>query len=180
LGRQKANAYLSRLGFLKTQNISVFLRPSDFKTASTALLADQQLIFIDGELDFRATHKRYNITIATEQEKKAFEAAFARATSSAVPAIPNPVPLVGRPRSRGRQSDYGRVYSGPGVSSRDSEGAYGYSYSDTKAPAGVPKKLPKETILQKKESIQASPPPPMAESHSDVNETPSQEQQEEK
>lgn len=199
LGRRKANAYMSRLGFLKNQNIPVFLKPDGFTSPPTALLIDDKMITIDGDLDFRANYRKFTISLASANDAKTFEAAFAKAANVAIPAHADPVPMVGR--DRGGRSKY---YSGPPpaavsqekaapapgaavtrgkryrppmgsakYSDEEMQGSYGYNYNDKKAPQGVPKLLPKQPLYQKLEEQRSKAPPPGSESKdlsSDVKE----------
>ena len=178
LGKKKANAYMSRLGFLKNQNIPVFLRPESFVTAPTAILVDDRLLTIDGDLDFRANYRKFTVTLASVADAQAFEAGFSKAANVGIPARAEPVPLVGRD-SGGRSPSYRGATSSASASSDDDgstrgqavrmgkryrppmgsakyskdelEGSFDYSYRDKKAPDGVPRKLPKEPLYQKLE-----------------------------
>ncbi len=197
LGRLKANSYMSRLNFLKEQNIPVFLKPKEFDVPYTALACDDKLLFMDGDLDFRAKVKKYNLRSGSADDRAHFEAAFAKATGDAIPAVARPIPLVGR-----SHGNVGPAYSGPAVprssapverrtsmrrspdyGGEDTGAAYGYRYSDVKPPKGVPKKLPKETIWQRRErdtpaagqAPDPAGPEPMREAESDTDNTPREE-----
>lgn len=149
LGRQKANAYMSRLNYLKNQNITVYLKPDSFKTpAVTAILSDNELVLIDGELDFMSRYKRFNVYRATEEQTKAYEAAFASAANLELPAVANKVPLVGKPSSATNTSNYKPVYSGDSAK-KESSGAYTYGRGGHARPDNVPTKLPRETKWQR-------------------------------
>jgi hypothetical protein len=145
LGKRKANAYMSRLNYLKGQNITVYLKPDTFKTeAISAILGDDELVFIDGELDFMSRYKKFNVYIASKEQTVAYQAAFAQAAGLEVPAVPAPMPLVGRPSAPSNSaSSYKPVYSG------NKEGTYTYGRGREPRPTGVPAKLPKETKWQK-------------------------------
>lgn len=165
LGRGKANHYMSRLSYLKNQNIPVFLKPDTFKPGHpTALLTDDRLLLIDGELDFLAKVRQYTASIAPADRREAFQAAFASAANLRVPAIPHQMPLVGKynPNSRiytpapssgkgtvnanGTMTSAGGsgqvVRSGP-APRVDNSGAYVYDRAGAPRPNDVPAKLPK-------------------------------------
>ena len=182
LGRKKSNAYMSRLGFLNAQNIPVFLKPDGFLTAPTVLYVDDLMIAIDGDLDFKATYKKFTLSTIGAAEAKVFEGEFAKAANVAIPARADPIPLVGR-----NMGGQGKYYTGsaaaapepaPGAagyrgkryrpamgsakfSDEEMRGSYGYNYRDRKAPKGIPKMLPKHPLYQKlEEERQRTPPPP--------------------
>jgi hypothetical protein len=148
LGRAKANAYMSRLSYLKNQSIPVFLKPDTFKPgAATVILADSTLLKIDGELDFLSKYKKYTVSAGDQAQAQAFATGFAGAASLQVPAIPAPIPMVGRP-SPGR----GRVYA-PQPSARygnNPDGAYTYGGRAQPRPDTLPGKLPKQLKYQTK------------------------------
>ena len=155
LGKRKSNAYMSRLNYLKNQNISVFLKPDNFKSNFiSAVLSDNELVYIDGELDFMSRYKKFNVYRASEQETAAFTAAFASAANMEIPAIPQEMPLVGRKGGSGPGAYNPNQANQPGVvnlprsssvSSSSSDGAYQYGRGSAPRPDGVPTKLPKET-----------------------------------
>lgn len=163
LGRGKANFYMSRLNYLKNQNIPVFLRPDSFKPGhASMLLADDRLLMIDGELDFLAKVRQYRLQFGAIGQREAFQTGFASAISMRVPAVPHQIPLVGKAQGRGRvytPPTGGHVSSRPGSSPGatppppgqsyspsprvDASGAYVYDRAQQPRPDGVPAKLPK-------------------------------------
>jgi hypothetical protein len=155
LGKRKSNAYMSRLNYLKNQNIPVFLKPDNFKSSAiSAVLSDNELVYIDGELDFMSRYKKFNVYRASEQEMQAFTAAFANAANMEIPAIPKEMPLVGRRGGsgpgaynpgQGSQRGVVTLPSSGSVSSDSGDGAYQYGRGKAPRPDGVPTKLPKET-----------------------------------
>lgn len=153
LGRKKSNAYMSRLNYLKNQNIPVFLKPLNFKSnAVTAILIDNELIYIDGELDFMSRYKKFNAYRASPEETEAYVSIFSDAANLGVPAVAKALPLVGRKNAAAP------VYS-PTTSSSSGpkDAAYTYGRGRTPRPDGVPSKLPRETKWQKsrEEPLQA-------------------------
>lgn len=104
LGRAKANAYMSRLSYLKGQSIPVFLKPDTLKIRSqTAILADDSLLFAEGNLDFLTRTKNFKTSYGSEGERQAFVTAYAEAAALKMPANARQVPLVGRPPKAGWQ-----------------------------------------------------------------------------
>lgn len=160
LGKKKSNAYMSRLNYLKNQNISVYLKPDSFKTeAVTAILCDNELIFIDGELDFMSRYKKFNVYRASAEETAAYVEAFAKAANLEVPAIANAIPLVGR--ANANTSTYKPVYSGSQTAVTD--GTFNYGKERVQRPQGVAERLPKETKWQKADALEAQDEQPVPE-----------------
>lgn len=174
LGRNQANSYMSRLSFLKKQNIPVFLTPANFAfNTKTAVLSDDRLVVINSDLNVKSNRQKYSSEDSTVKETREFLKIFQEATDQKIPAIPRPTPYVGRPgrfnnvyksgntpqtsaptaRNEDRQSvsssEEGTDQPPAAVYGRD--GAYNYNYKKAEsAPEGLPKKLPKQTIQQKK------------------------------
>jgi hypothetical protein len=169
LGKAKANAYMSRLSYLKAQNIPVFLKPDTLKPgAPTAILADDQLILVHGDLDFLSRAKEFKVTEGNEAEKEAFVAGFSEALAMKVPANARQIPLVGRPPRSGGSVSYpsrntavspsspsspapahpqgrGRLpvpYSHE-AKTNDPNGVYHYRRTVDPKPSDVPNRLPK-------------------------------------
>jgi hypothetical protein len=142
LGRARANHYMSRLSYLKNQNIPVYLKPDQTKFAQpTALLADDTLLTVDGDLNFLAKVRRYRVTAPKAGDRDQFVHAFAAAAGAKVPAMPMPMPLVGRPNPRGTVF---HPIGGTAQSPAPSEaGVYYYDRKREARPANVPAKLPK-------------------------------------
>jgi hypothetical protein len=170
LGRGRSNAYMSRLSYLKNQNIPVYLRPEAFKPAQpTGVLTDDQLTWVDGDLDFLSRVRKFNLTTATPQDRETFTKAFADAAGLKVPAVAAPIPLVGRGNAKGVP----QAYSGPRpdpqlpASSTASGGAGGdaYYYGRTSAPrpSDVPAKLPKGVKWEKPRPAPKPAPAPAPE-----------------
>jgi hypothetical protein len=161
LGRGKANGYMSRLNYLKNQNVPVFLRPNSFRIPKpTALLTDDALVYIDSELDFMAKKRSFIMAPALPAEVRTFVDGFMTAAGQQVPAVPRPVPLVGRAGNSTRgiyrpgnrlpavRNSYQSGNHEPGM---DASGAYIYDGSRAPKPAGVPDRLPKNTIQQQQQ-----------------------------
>jgi len=146
LGKRKANAYMSRLNYLKNQNIPVFLKPDNFKSNSiSAVLSDNELVFIDGELDFMSRYKKFNVYRASDQDTQTFTDAFASAASMEIPAVPNKIPLVGRRNSSGPAAYNPSQAKVQAETKTSNDGTYNYGRGRSPRPQGVPSKLPKET-----------------------------------
>lgn len=167
LGRGKSNNYMSRLSYLKNQNIPVFLKPDTFTPGHpTALLVDERLLLVNGELDFLAKVRQYSVMIASPERRDAFHATFASAVNLRVPAVPHQTPLVGKynPSSRiyapaatsptggGKINANGTMTSSGGSGTVfkndpsprvDASGAYVYDRAGTPRPSDIPAKLPK-------------------------------------
>ncbi|MEY4629933.1 MAG: hypothetical protein RIQ81_53 [Pseudomonadota bacterium] len=111
LGRAKANSYMSRLGALKNQNIPTMLKPPGFSpTGQSAILSDNQLYFIDGDLDFMTHRRTFVMRSGTKTESEDFATAFQSAVSEGLDASPSPVPTVGR---KPKNSNWGKAYVPP-------------------------------------------------------------------
>jgi len=105
IGRRKAHIYMSRLRYLKNQNIPVYLKPDDFTAADpSALLADDNLYMIDVELDFLTKRKQFKLVIKDKKTRENFEYLFVQAYSRKLQAIPRVLPAVGRAKHRSRAS----------------------------------------------------------------------------
>ena len=156
LGRAKSNAYMSRLNYLKTQNIPVWLKPPGFEPKlPTVMLVDDLLLTVDGELDFLARGRKFTVTTGNATHKDMFVANFPNAVQRALPAHARAVPLVGKARAATSQN-HGTVSKGsvyrPDLSGGPTEvGGYKYNRVREAPPRGVPTKLPKTTIWQERE-----------------------------
>jgi hypothetical protein len=150
---------MSRLGFLKEQQIPTSLRPPSFRQPISAVLVDDQLLYINGEMDFKSTRK-YTLTTPSDEEKAKFEQAFNEAMSAPIKAVAHPVPMVGKSSANPNYQPKFKQQAPQPVSTPEpvrrgkveTDGSYRYHYSDRSAPPGVPKRLPKETLWQKKQS----------------------------
>jgi hypothetical protein len=156
LGRAKSNAYMSRLNYLKTQNIPVWLKPGGFEPkVPTALLVDDLFLSVDGELDFLARGRKFTVVTENLGQKEQFLANFPTAVQRGIPAHARAVPLVGKARAASGQN-HGTVSKGsvyrPDLGGNQTElGGYKYDRVREAPPRGVPTKLPKTTIWQERE-----------------------------
>lgn len=156
LGRTKANRYMSRLNYLKKNNVPVFLKPAKFpRTPATAVLADNRLMYLDAELDFLLKGTNYTVVYPEPDEVVKFSNIFVDASGKKVQAYARPVPLVGRPNyHKTRNSNFNRSSlsqpSKPNYNNINSDGSYTYDKKDSKRPAYIPSKLPSGTIWEKK------------------------------
>ena len=161
LGRAKARRYLSRLNYLKSQNIPVFLYPRGFNIgAASAVLADNKIAFIDGELNYQEKNRRFQVTYGTPSQMNSFVAKFTKAAGEAIPAVPVPRPKVGRAGSRdsvirsGSANPRGATVLPSGNIKRYSqdelEGSYRYNSRRDSPEQGVPTKLPDSTLWEQK------------------------------
>ena len=176
LGRGKANNYMSRLNYLKNQNIPVYLKPDSFKTPKpTALLCDDRLLYLDGELDFMAKVKKFTLEQPAADEKERFLVAFAGAANLKMPAVARAMPLVGRANQQNLRtsSSSGATVSSPASGGRylpqttpsynktDGSGAYTYDRRRDPRPDGVPANLPKSLKWQARpKAVKAESPKP--------------------
>ena len=170
LGRAKASSYMSRLSYLKNQNIQVFLRPDGFKPqTATTILSDDKLIEIDGELDFMSKYKKFNLTLAEPTVAQAYATAFGTAAAQQIPANQRALPLVGRQRTPWPSADTPAAATTPVKSrlpapeprldSSDEQAAYIYNRKPMPRPDGVATKLPKELKWHQKPPRTQNPPP---------------------
>lgn len=167
LGQARATNVLSRLNYLKSQNVPVWLRPRGFMSQSpTVLLIDDKLYTLNADLDSMAKHRRFIINLRPETDVGKFVEMFDAATATGVSPTPASIPLVGRAGAHPRNQ---RVYNpdansssstrrpqnaGNDESERDAgvkAGAYRYNRVKEKPTNGIPTKLPKTTIWQDRE-----------------------------
>jgi hypothetical protein len=171
LGRAKASSYMSRLSYLKNQNIQVYLRPDGFKPqTATTILSDDKLIEIDGELDFMSKYKKFNLTLAEPASAQAYATAFGTAAAQQIPANQRALPLVGRQRTPWPSADSSAAPTTPvrsrlpapepHIDSSDEQAAYIYNRKPMPRPDGVATKLPKELKWHQKPTSAPNPPPP--------------------
>jgi len=148
LGRGKSNSYMSRLNYLKAQNIPVFLKPPSMRGGpATSLLTDDTLISVNGELDFLARNRRFDLTVNTPADAKKFEVEFTSAIQQGIPAHAAAMPLVGRANNQGKYVPQPATSRSSATISPD--GTYRYGRAREARPSGVTEKLPRATILQK-------------------------------
>ena len=148
----KVNHYMSRVSDLKRNNVPVFLMPARFAYAkNTYILADDKGYFINADLNHTQTRAAYTITSMSLKESAEFASSFEKALSGSGTVVVKPLPLVGKPGGRGR----GHAYRPSAVSRRPNDGSYNYdtmsAVGSYKIPQGVNKRLPKDTIYQKKQ-----------------------------
>ena len=171
LGRRLANQYMSRLKYLKDQNIPTFLKPDSFsENSKTVLLVDQNLVTLDITLDFLSKDRGINMSKISDPARiQNFKTDFAQAAQLRVEAALRPLPLVGKQGGKGRiyqpspsmsNIPRGVTPRGPAAAIQqqmepelpDSGSVYNYDRfksAQAVAPSGVAKKLPRETIQQK-------------------------------
>lgn len=170
LGRAKANYYMSRLNYLKNQNIPVYLKPDTPALKAigkvSSVLCDDRLLQVDGELDFLARLRRYTLTKSTDATAAAYASAFAAAAAQRVPAVARSLPLVGRPGAHPMAPARATppAFQPPMLRSEGESGPGVYTYKRLKEPRppGVPEKLPKtlKSMARPKHDLDAPPPAP--------------------
>lgn len=153
LGRHRANHYLSRLKYLKRQRIPVYLTPQSFpKTSPTVLIVDQRAYGANSSLDYKSSRTYFTLQAYSKSTQKKLAKAFKTALKNPTPARAAPTPLVGRghrqPRVMSRQTPRYRQSGSP-----DQSYNYDHRPQQRKAPKGMPKALPKETIFQMKQRV---------------------------
>jgi hypothetical protein len=160
LGRTKQNDYLSRLNYLKSQNIPVFVRPEHGFVSPTLLFVDQRLYTINRDLNV-LQQARATISQASPGDVKSFVTWFRDIIENPELTRPRPEMEVGRPpRSRQGIGDQGEHKDRPNqpIYEGEIDGSFNYdrSQSNRKAPDGVATKLPKvprwKTIQEKREA----------------------------
>ena len=148
----RVNHYMSRVSDLKRNNIPVFLLPDHFAYAKdTYILTDNKGYKIDADLNHAQTKSIYLMTSLPANESARFAVTFEKALDSSKAVVVKPVPLVGKAGGRGR----GSAYRPNGDAKKPKDGSYNYdtmsSAGKGKIPAGIAKKLPKDTIYQKRQ-----------------------------
>ena len=171
LGRSKANAYMSRLGFLKNQEISTWIKPKNFMpSVQSAILSDNQLFLVDGDLDFMTNRHNFVLRIATPAQAQEFGSAFQSAVAEGLDVKPAPVPAVGRKGSSSGRG--GRAYVPPTATDAPStpktpakntntatnspDQTYNYGRDRHSRPQGIPQKLPKALKWKEIDKIRKS------------------------
>ncbi|MEZ4743467.1 MAG: hypothetical protein R3B45_13660 [Bdellovibrionota bacterium] len=155
LGRKKAANYMSRLRFLKTQSIPVFLMPANFpQYGQSALLVDEKFISINSELDFMVKKKGFTITYGNSSRSSAYMGAFANATNLTKPSPTKPVRLAKRKKSQQIRFHRAKAEKNKPTQTikkrEDTNQTYYYSGPSPKRPETVPVKLPAKTLWQLK------------------------------
>lgn len=183
LGRKSANQYMSRLKFLKDQNIPVFLKPLNFSDkAPTTLLVDDKLLRVDSDLNFLGKSPSYAMKTVTDAgQVQSFVNEFNAASQQKIKAVPKPVPLVGRPgvSNPAYQPPVSLPPSPPTQPAQAgiSEDVYNYDRHRQKqrqAPAGVTQRLPRETIQQQSRRGRPLPKTPAQPAQMDITPTTSE------
>lgn len=171
LGQARATNVLSRLNYLKAQNVPVWLRPRGFMAQNpTILLVDDKLYTLNADLDSMAKHRRFVMTLLPDTDVAKFSESFDTATSTGVSPTPASTPLVGRagahakgqriynPDSNGTSSSRIPQHAGSEAAENDAAvkaGAYRYNRIKEKPTHGIPTKLPKTTIWQDREKTRS-------------------------
>lgn len=153
LGRKNARTYMSRLSFLKSNKISVFIKPNNFAySMPSGILIDGRLFALNTNLDSSYQGGEFSVKLKRHSDALDFVKGFRRALGKSIPANPLPMPLVGRPSFRGGNVRY---YGG------ENDGSYNYDVSNTasrKPPEHVTKTLPKVPLYKAKEPLSSSNP----------------------
>ena|GEM_PF-3277340 len=158
LGRDKQNQYLSRLSYLKAQNIPVFIRPQHGFIAPTLIFTDQKLYTINRDLNSLTRFGQAQIAQVSPADVKNFVSWFRDALEYPVQAISRPEMQVGRSRGGSSVSTRNEDPASPMPASNyrgESDGSYNYDRSSLsrRAPEGVPTQLPKIPVWQKNRDI---------------------------
>jgi hypothetical protein len=171
LGQSKATHILSRLSYLKAQNVPTYLRPRGFMPGyPTIIQADQKLYVLNADLDYMAKHRRFTLKSLPESQINQFVDTFTKAQTEGVTPEPKTLPLVGRARNGSS------AYQGPEIKrsqqaykhtpvqpyspepSQDGSTVFRYTRNKEKPSAGIATKLPKSTILQQRMGSTSSEP----------------------
>lgn len=153
LGAKKAKMYMSRLGYLKKQGILTYLKPTGFDYAyPSGILIDDSIYKLDSDLNSLNDRRSISIIAGRPQEGRHFIQSFLKAIKNPIPAIPAPLPKVGRPRGGGGRYKYGmRIYRPHRRYKGEKDGSYNYDATaplSAKPPPGVSTRLPTATIDQ--------------------------------
>ena len=164
LGRTKQNQYLSRLSYLKSQNIPVFTRPEHGFIAPTLVFVDHKLYTINRDLNSLARIGQAQISQASPADVKNFVSWFRDALEYPEAAIVRPEMQIGRSRKRPAESSPGEPADAETPLSRyegEADGSYNYDRSSLsrRAPEGVPTQLPRVPVWQKNRDIRQKNPP---------------------
>ncbi|MCX6129392.1 MAG: hypothetical protein NTX25_10070 [Proteobacteria bacterium] len=150
LGRAKQNNYLSRLNYLKSQNIPVFTRPEHGFIAPTLIFTDQRLYTINRDLNGLSRGGSAQLAQASPSDVKNFVTWFRDTLDYPEPAQARPEVPVSQARgtvtSQGaRRQNQESSYGG------EEDGSYNYNRSNLsrRAPEGVPTQLPRVPVWQK-------------------------------
>lgn len=152
LGQSHLNSYMSRLNYLKAQNVPVFERPEHGYIAPTILLIDQRLFTINRDLNALARSGTAQISQASPAEVTTFVAWFKDVVDNPISVEPKPLPAVGRSRNpKGPRSWQPSPSSSVSSYQGESDGSYNYDRSglSRRAPEGLATKLPRTLRWQK-------------------------------
>lgn len=146
-GRDKLNAPSSRISFLKTQGVQVYIRPTHGFVAPTLLFVDQKLFTVNRDLNGQNRFGSSQIVQASPEEVKSFVIWLRGVMEYPEIAVPRYTP-----RMRGTIKE---PFQG------DSDGSYNYDRGGgwKKAPEGVSRELPKVLRWKKIQQEKDGSPP---------------------
>ena len=157
LGKSNAQTYVSRLRYLREQNVPTGLRTASFPLKdSTVVIVDDRIARVDGHLDAYASYKQFRLTWESNKVEadRLSEICQQSLTGKLVPR--STLPAAGRPGIRRGPGDdaykptaeeYSRSAS---RYSTDENGVHRPSMIKTERPRDVPDKLPKVPLWQRK------------------------------
>ena len=147
LGSQKASSHMSRLNYLKQNNIPTYIKPSTLQPkAATLIYSDSRLYRISRDLNSYNKTGSAKISLASVQDLKTYKRDFIRAIKNPITARVKPIPLVGRARKHSYKAKPKRSNSYQRHNSAISPtGTYNYDKTPRsyRAPKGVNTSLPK-------------------------------------
>lgn len=148
LGEKRLNNYLSRVGYLRSQNILTLVRPSSqLFNSPSLLLVDNELFHISRDLNVLLSQEGGRIERLHPKYLRPFQNDFLSRKTIKKRAIPKPLPIVrARPSTSSLRQSPARVYQG------EPDGAYNYDKAPSgahKAPPGLPTQLPKKVKSQR-------------------------------
>ena len=154
LGRKRAGSYMSRLSFLKEQNISVFIKNDAFNYSyPSGILIDEKLFNINCPLDFMSMKKPYKIKLASDYETAVFMTAMSKIVKNSTE----------KRRDKSKKPNNKIISEKTGKNNLVEKNAdpkpYNYDLSKTAsktAPEGAPKILPKVLKYEIKSSNKES------------------------
>ncbi|NBQ54621.1 MAG: hypothetical protein EBU49_13725, partial [Proteobacteria bacterium] len=148
-----------------------WIKPKNFMPeVQSAILSDNQLFLIDGDLDFMTNRHNFVLRIATPAQAQEFASAFQSAVAEGLDVKPSPVPAVGRKGSASGRA--GRAYvpppatavpsapkthtQNPKTATSSPDQTYNYGRDRHSRPQGIPQKLPKALKWKEIEKIRKS------------------------
>ena len=146
----KVNHFMSRVADLKRNDIPVSVLPARFACAkNTCILVDDKAYQIDAELNHNQTRAAYTMTGLSSKESIAFADNYEKALGNSTTVSVKPLPMVGTAGGKGRTTVIGRSAG----TKRNSDGSYNYDGkpSGSRIPPGIARKLPRDTIYQKRQ-----------------------------